>query len=106
MSRSLAQERGPWAIPSTAEAAWHELQNALAAAGTVPCRAGEAAHWWPDRRDLGSPTTYGAIQACSRCPASSECLAYAMAADERFGIWGGTTPDDRRALRWARAGPG
>lgn len=34
---------------------------------------------------------------CARCPVSEECLEFGM--DERAGIWGGTTPDERKALR-------
>lgn len=38
---------------------------------------------------------------CGRCPIARSCLRYALdnplkAVD---GIWGGTTPDERRALR-------
>ena len=28
------------------------------------------------------------------------CLSYAVAADERYGIWGGTLPEERRGIRW------
>lgn len=30
---------------------------------------------------------------CSSCPAKARC--YEMGKDEPWGIWGGTTPDDR-----------
>ena len=39
-----------------------------------------------------------AVDACCACPAMDACLAYALAADERRGIWGGTLPDERRGL--------
>jgi WhiB family transcriptional regulator, redox-sensing transcriptional regulator len=36
---------------------------------------------------------------CAACPARGQCLAYAITADERFGIWGGLDPRQRRTLR-------
>jgi WhiB family redox-sensing transcriptional regulator len=30
-----------------------------------------------------------AIRVCAQCPVIRECWAYAVAKDERFGIWGG-----------------
>ncbi len=40
----------------------------------------------------GSP---GAVAGCEVCPARGPCLAYALAADERDGIWGGLTRAER-----------
>lgn len=34
---------------------------------------------------------------CVPCPVRSECLAEGL--KERFGVWGGTTPKERRRLR-------
>jgi WhiB family redox-sensing transcriptional regulator len=70
----------------------------------VPCRVAKAETWWPDKRDADGPAAHGAVAACHRCPAESACLAYALAADERFGVWGGTLPEDRKA-RLARTRP-
>ncbi|SFK91978.1 WhiB family transcriptional regulator, redox-sensing transcriptional regulator [Streptosporangium canum] len=41
---------------------------------------------------------------CGRCPIASACLRYALDNPERAsdGIWGGTTPRERRALRSAQ----
>ncbi|MCW2884180.1 MAG: WhiB family transcriptional regulator, redox-sensing transcriptional regulator [Streptosporangiaceae bacterium] len=36
---------------------------------------------------------------CARCLARPDCLAWALRAGEPDGIWGGTTPDERRYLR-------
>ncbi len=35
---------------------------------------------------------------CARCPVVEQCLAYAMQTGQDYGIWGGMTPDERRAL--------
>ena len=36
---------------------------------------------------------------CVGCEVKSECLAYALAHDERFGIWGGLSERERRRLK-------
>jgi len=36
---------------------------------------------------------------CSRCPVRGHCLAYAVIADERHGIWGGLDSRERASLR-------
>lgn len=42
---------------------------------------------------------------CASCPVRVECLDFALANRELFGIWGGTTEKERRRLR-ARRQPG
>jgi WhiB family transcriptional regulator, redox-sensing transcriptional regulator len=42
-----------------------------------------------------------ALSVCDGCPVRVECLELALRTDERFGIWGGMTADDR-ALEAAR----
>jgi WhiB family redox-sensing transcriptional regulator len=36
---------------------------------------------------------------CNVCPVRQQCLDEALARNESFGIWGGLTTDERRALR-------
>lgn len=36
---------------------------------------------------------------CAGCPFRSACLHIALKSGEQDGIWGGTTPDERRNLR-------
>jgi hypothetical protein len=83
--------------------AWLQLQSGLEGIGTVPCRSADASAWWPDKRDLDSSTTRGAIAACCRCPLRHPCAEYAIAADERFGVWGATLPEERRTARLVAA---
>jgi WhiB family redox-sensing transcriptional regulator len=40
---------------------------------------------------------------CQRCPVRDACLAHALKHDERYGVWGGMTPSQRKELRRRRA---
>ena len=44
-------------------------------------------------------STREAKRVCGRCDVSGECLSYALAHDERFGIWGGLSERERRRLK-------
>jgi WhiB family redox-sensing transcriptional regulator len=44
-------------------------------------------------------STREAKRICSGCEVRAECLEYALAQDERFGIWGGLSERERRRLR-------
>jgi WhiB family redox-sensing transcriptional regulator len=40
-----------------------------------------------------------AKQICRACPARTQCLAWALDHGVTDGVWGGTTADERRAIR-------
>ncbi len=44
-------------------------------------------------------STREAKKICLGCEVRSECLDYALAHDERFGIWGGLSERERRRLK-------
>lgn len=44
-------------------------------------------------------STREAKKVCISCEVRSECLEYALAHDERFGIWGGLSERERRKLK-------
>ena len=44
-------------------------------------------------------STREAKRVCLTCDVRLECLAYALANDERFGIWGGLSERERRKLK-------
>lgn len=72
--------------------AWARLATALQGAGPVPCEY-EPEAWWAAP---GLAQAEDAVYGCSRCPVTALCLAYAVAADERYGIWGGENMASRR----------
>lgn len=44
-------------------------------------------------------STREAKRICEQCEVRAECLDYALANDERFGIWGGLSERERRKLK-------
>jgi WhiB family redox-sensing transcriptional regulator len=44
-------------------------------------------------------STREAKRICQGCEVRAECLEYALANDERFGIWGGLSERERRKLK-------
>jgi WhiB family redox-sensing transcriptional regulator len=55
----------------------------------------EAFH--PDK----SGTVEPAKAVCAVCPVRERCLSYALETNQRFGVWGGTSAQQRQALRLA-----
>ena len=44
-------------------------------------------------------STREAKRVCLSCEVRAECLDYALAKDERFGIWGGLSERERRRVK-------
>jgi len=38
---------------------------------------------------------------CRACAAQARCLEFAIATNQEYGVWGGTSEEERRALRRA-----
>lgn len=51
--------------------------------------------WFPEQ---GESSRY-AKETCARCPVQMECLAWALENNEQYGIYGGLSERQRRALR-------
>jgi WhiB family transcriptional regulator, redox-sensing transcriptional regulator len=45
-----------------------------------------------------------AKRVCGTCPVMGECLRWALETGQDDGVWGGTSEDERRAMRRARVG--
>lgn len=50
-----------------------------------------------------TPTDRAAVElakrVCRECPVSADCLAHALQAEERLGVWGGLSEGERDRLR-------
>lgn len=66
------------------------------------CAQTDPDEWFQEKG--GSTRTAKAV--CADCPLIAECLEYAIANDERFGVWGGMSERERRHLKRDRAAGG
>jgi WhiB family redox-sensing transcriptional regulator len=60
------------------------------------CR-GRTDLFFPGER--GMAEVMAAKRICADCPVRSECLGYALDHDERDGVWGQTSGEDRAKMR-------
>ena len=69
------------------------------------CRDGAGVDFYPpmrtERKHERLARERRAKMVCASCPVRVECLDHAIAFDERYGIWGGLTQDERRLGRSA-----
>ncbi len=77
-------------IPPAEDREWQERANCL---GVDPDL------FFPER----GASTKEAKGVCGGCEVKVECLEYALAHGEKFGIWGGMSERERRRLRRQRA---
>lgn len=59
------------------------------------CAQTDPAVFYPEKGESPRP----AKRVCRGCAVRPECLEYALANDEKFGVWGGTSDLDRRKIR-------
>lgn len=63
------------------------------------CRGKDNEIFFPDdATPMTSKKVKSAKAMCKACQVSAECLFFAISNDERFGIWGGFSPRERRAI--------
>ncbi|MGH3098714.1 MAG: WhiB family transcriptional regulator [Streptosporangiales bacterium] len=61
-------------------------------------RAGACRDGDPDRLFVRGSEQHVAKRVCRHCPVRTECLAYALDHRMEYGVWGGMTERERRAL--------
>lgn len=79
-------------IPTKAVPQFLALVEELSVGEPVPCRRESPELWWATKSKWEE-----AKGLCRQCRAREACLDYALAADERFGVWGGRAPNERKA---------
>ncbi|MGP9537012.1 WhiB family transcriptional regulator [Brachybacterium sp. AOP43-C2-M15] len=65
----------------------------------VPCAGWQRELWHGETKAEQA----AAVRLCLECPVMVECAAYADAAGERWGVWGGVTERERRRAGRAEA---
>lgn len=65
------------------------------AAATSWMSRGRCAETDPEVFFADADETGAAKAVCRRCPVRAACLAYALAEDIRWGVWGGLSPSER-----------
>lgn len=69
------------------------------------CSTIEEDYWFPVATSEDAKLAFRqrklALEACGRCPVKDQCLEHALVYEEH-GIWGGTTPRERKKLRKER----
>jgi WhiB family transcriptional regulator, redox-sensing transcriptional regulator len=82
-----AREASPWTdLAPVGDASWR--LDAL-------CAETDPEAFFPEK----GGSTRDAKRVCTGCTVRAECLEFASANDERFGIWGGLSERERRRLR-------
>jgi len=67
------------------------------------CNGHDGDLWFPDiprgpKPDNTPDPWANARTICNTCPVKDDCLEHALSNDERHGMWGGTTPEERRRI--------
>ncbi len=60
------------------------------------CRTADPETFFPEPQARESPRA--ALELCANCSVRASCLASALDAGDRNGVWGGTTPRERKAM--------
>lgn len=80
-----------WPRPAWDQRAWRQ---------SAACREADPSLFFPagtTTPELSSTDRAKAI--CARCPVREECLTFAVATNQEFGVWGGRDEDERRRIR-------
>jgi WhiB family redox-sensing transcriptional regulator len=82
----------------TPNRAFTELAVAIKRTGQPICQTTDPDLWFPEQGDGSRGSVRQAKKWCKECPVQMECLAYAVANREAFGIWGGLTVEERSKM--------
>lgn len=65
----------------------------------VELRGWQKAKFFPEERKDEAECHAWAKRVCEGCGVKQECLRHAVTWPEEYGVWGGTTPDERTRMR-------
>jgi len=65
--------------------------------GTQLCTAYSTDIFYPEEYEEADVAQAKSI--CNNCWIKDKCLAYALSINEKEGVWGGTTPIERKRIR-------
>ncbi|WP_403023565.1 WhiB family transcriptional regulator [Salinibacterium sp. GXW1014] len=82
-------------VPGVRRPTADDEDNALAWQADSLCAQTDPEAFFPEK----GGSTRDAKKICTSCEVRVQCLEYALANDERFGIWGGLSERERRKLR-------
>ena len=89
-------------LNSRARQKWEALNEAIDEAPiVVPCQNTDPDLWFGDSNQNGYTGNErgfnytDARKLCNSCPVAKQCLDYALANREEFGMWGGKSPKER-----------
>lgn len=77
-----------YSFPASAVPAW---------VMSAPCASVDPEVFFPE---MGA-SVWRAKEICSTCPVKLKCLNHALERNEVAGVWGGTSPNERKRLRKA-----
>jgi WhiB family redox-sensing transcriptional regulator len=78
------------------------LAEAIREHGEPPCATTDPEMYFPPKGMQASIEIRMAKALCDTCPVKTECLTYALEANEPYGIWGGLTTNERDRLKRKR----
>ena len=74
---------------------WGDDEGLLSWQDRALCAQTDPEAFFPEK----GGSTREAKRVCTSCDVRADCLEYALAHDERFGIWGGLSERERRKLK-------
>lgn len=72
------------------------------------CLGADSTFFFPPEDSRGTAMQYYSIgkEICAECPVSQQCLSMSLLTGDNYGLWGGKTPRERRAIdskqRWQK----
>ena len=84
-------------VLGTLGAGWGDDEGPLSWQDRALCAQTDPEAFFPEK----GGSTREAKRVCTSCDVRADCLEYALAHDERFGIWGGLSERERRKLKRA-----